>query len=60
VAIFWTIWTAPAIPEQVLEADTKLESDWWLCYVFDMEREQPIALLQKNRGACVDSQSDAL
>jgi len=36
--------------EQVLEADTKLESDWRLCYVFDMERERAIALLQKNRG----------
>jgi hypothetical protein len=38
------------VSEQVLEADTKLESDWRLCYVFDMEREQAIALLQKNRG----------
>jgi hypothetical protein len=34
----------------IFAADTKLESDWRLCYVFDMEREQAIALLQKTRG----------
>jgi predicted nucleotidyltransferase len=36
--------------EQVVEAGTKLDSDWRLCYVFNMERDQAIALLQKNRG----------
>jgi hypothetical protein len=46
---------------QVLEADTKLESGWRLCYVFNMEREQAIALLQKKIVvSCVDSRSDAL
>jgi predicted nucleotidyltransferase len=33
----------------VRPAESILESDWQLCYVFNMEREQVIALLRKNR-----------